>query len=599
MLLPGWAWALGALAALAVVFGESWRARELPATDLPRRARVLAALAVVCAALGAGWPALDSDFLGDDFGYVRLFDGKPLRSFLRLGDVSEGIWGQPLDELRPLFALSFKLGLLLHGPQARALLAGNLALHAACSLLVYLLARRLAGRLRTALGAGLIFALMPVHAEPLGWITGRVDSLPTLFYLGCVLLFARFRARAERRAWAAAVALYALGVFSKEILVTLPALLLAYDALLAGALRGPGAWRARLAALARVHAPFALIAALFLILRRLVFDSFAREGRFGAALMQSFLAQQPGKARALLLPWDAWRAQAEATGSAPFGLAPETFATAIGALLLGALAGLAIVAARAWRTQAPALVRIGFFGGLWYAITVLPLMVTYSSARHLYLPSCGTAIALALLLFPPLRGGATRAGPARVATLALLLGLHALLLRAGLREWAAAGEMSRLARAGISAICADLPAGATLVLTGVPATPPRVMGWRYALPFALEPPYVARASCAPHALIAPPGLDSQPQRDWWRRTRGLLATLFAGPAEERVSVRVLRWNARQGELRAHVTRPTRGLLAAQARQALGAAPDETLDLGSREGERLVRALAEGALRARP
>ncbi len=160
---------------------------ELPSVAAPRGRALAVPVAIAALVAAAAWPALDGDFLGDDFGYVQLFHAKPLASLLRLGDVSEGIWGQPLDELRPAFALFNKLRLLLHGPGPGALHASNLALHVAVCLVLYALVRTLVpGRRRTAVAAALVFGLMPVHVEPISWITGTVDSLPTLFYVGCV-----------------------------------------------------------------------------------------------------------------------------------------------------------------------------------------------------------------------------------------------------------------------------------------------------------------------------------------------------------------------------------------------------------------------------
>jgi hypothetical protein len=602
LLVAGWVGPRPALLLAAVIAGAwAWfderTGHDLAPRPPSRAARLGAPLLIVTVALIGAWPAQISDFLGDDFGYVRLFHDKPLRTFFRLGDVSEGIWGHPLDELRPVFALSFKLGLMLHGPSARGFLLDNLLLHSACCLLVYGLVRLLApGRLRPALAAGLIFALLPVHAEPLAWITGKVDSLPTLFYLSTALLFVAWRRGAGPRAYVAAVLVYAVGVFSKEILVTLPALLLAFDVLLfppAAAL----AWPARFAALVRVHAPFVATAAGFLALRRLVFESFAREGRVGAALLRQFAEQQPEKARALLLPFDAWTAGFDALGSRPLGMAPETAAAALAALLLGALAGCAAAPARRRELYAPAWALAGVFGLAFYVVTILPLLVTYASPRHLYLPSAGAAVALAVLLFPPTRDGGVRAGPARAAALLLLLGLHALLLRAALGEWGQAGDTSRRARAQIAAALDDLPAGRFVIVLGVPATTPRPVVWKFALPFALQPPFVARDVYSPYRVLEPPSLHSRPRAGWWALKREVLRELLDGPADEAVDLRVLRWNARAGELRARDTRPTRGLLRATAERVLGAPVDAPAADDATGAQGLVVALADAALRA--
>ena len=58
--------------------------------------------------------------------------------------------------------------------------------------------------------AASLFALMPSHAEPVAWISGRVDSLAALFYLGAFLCFVRFRL-VNRQAWLWATLLIFVG----------------------------------------------------------------------------------------------------------------------------------------------------------------------------------------------------------------------------------------------------------------------------------------------------------------------------------------------------------------------------------------------------
>ncbi len=70
----------------------------------------------------------------------------------------------------------------------------NIALHAANALLVLALARSVAGlRTGSAAVAGVAFGLLPVAAESVAWITGRVDTMPTLFYVASFLANGRRR----------------------------------------------------------------------------------------------------------------------------------------------------------------------------------------------------------------------------------------------------------------------------------------------------------------------------------------------------------------------------------------------------------------------
>ena len=56
------------------------------------------------------------------------------------------------------------------------------------------MARVVAGLpLPIAVFAGAVFALLPVQAETVAWITGRVDSLPAAFYIATFLALLRWR----------------------------------------------------------------------------------------------------------------------------------------------------------------------------------------------------------------------------------------------------------------------------------------------------------------------------------------------------------------------------------------------------------------------
>ena len=74
----------------------------------------------------------------------------------------------------------------------------NIAFHAANALLVLAIARAVAGlSLIASTYAALVFAILPLHAESVVWITGRVDTIPAVFFLGSFLAYARWR-RARR-----------------------------------------------------------------------------------------------------------------------------------------------------------------------------------------------------------------------------------------------------------------------------------------------------------------------------------------------------------------------------------------------------------------
>ena len=67
-----------------------------------------------------------------------------------------------------------------------------------------------------------VFAVHPLHVESVAWIIERKDVLSGLFYLTAVLLWLRFLQQPRPWRYALALLLFAAGMLSKSIVVTLP-----------------------------------------------------------------------------------------------------------------------------------------------------------------------------------------------------------------------------------------------------------------------------------------------------------------------------------------------------------------------------------------
>jgi hypothetical protein len=146
------------------------------------------ALGLLCLGLYAN--ALPNPFIFDDLPLVQ-HDSR-VRDF-EFGRIwTEQYWGEGhRDKLyRPLITLSLALNWLL-SDQPWTFRLVNLALHAACCILVFHLMRALFDDFRAAiLGAGL-FAIHPIHTEPLNTIIGRADIAVTALTLAAALLWWR------------------------------------------------------------------------------------------------------------------------------------------------------------------------------------------------------------------------------------------------------------------------------------------------------------------------------------------------------------------------------------------------------------------------
>jgi protein O-mannosyl-transferase len=129
----------------------------------------------------------------------------------------------------PVTFLSYKFDHALGGVEPFVYHVDSLVLHVLNALLVTLLAHRLLKRDRAALGVGLLFLLHPLHVEAVAWASGRKDLLSTAFALGSMLAYLSYRRDGSRAAYGWSVGLFALGLGSKVMVITLPLWLLLLD----------------------------------------------------------------------------------------------------------------------------------------------------------------------------------------------------------------------------------------------------------------------------------------------------------------------------------------------------------------------------------
>ena len=247
---------------------------------------------IVALSLLVGLPTIRSDnyFLGDDFGLVQHLHDLPFQRLLSyfVSDWTEGKYGGQLDELRPFLAFSYWLDAHLFGAtNAAAYHLTNVVLHMVNALLVLAIARAAApGQTGFPLLAAALFAVMPSHSEPLAWISGRVESLAAMAYLGAFLCFVRFRNLQQVRWLLASLVIFVCGLFTKQSLITFPALIVVYDVF------GPGrsgSIRGRTVSRMAAQVPFFVLLALYLVLRYQLFGNAVREGALGASMLVEFV----------------------------------------------------------------------------------------------------------------------------------------------------------------------------------------------------------------------------------------------------------------------------------------------------------------------
>ena len=173
---------------------------------------------------------LAGGFTYDDKAIVR--DNARLRSPGRVAEIfTTQYFGGPAgtgSAYRPVLLLSFAVQWWIHGAEPVGFHAVNVLFHVVATWLLAKLLLRLGLPPPSAVGAGLIFAVHPIHVEAVTGVVGRGETQAAVLALSFLLLSLRFLDGTRRRLWTLALALFAyvLASLTKESAVVAPALLL-------------------------------------------------------------------------------------------------------------------------------------------------------------------------------------------------------------------------------------------------------------------------------------------------------------------------------------------------------------------------------------
>ena len=283
----------------------------------------------------------------------------------------------------------------------------NVLLHAANTMLVLVVLRRMTGALwRSALVAAL-FALHPLHVESVAWVAERKDVLSTFFVLMTLWAYVRYAELQSlksvvRGGWSLfhppssffyllSLLLFALGLMTKPMVVTLPLVLLLLDYWplkrfeLATLISRP----ALAARLLLEKLPFVLAA---LLTSLITLRAANRHGWLSSAAQTSI----PDRLANVTLSYAryVWQAfwPADLAVYYPF---PATFS--VGSVAGAALLLLGISVAAFWMARWRPYFVVGW---LWYLVTLLPVigliqLAAYSHAdRYTYVPLIGLFVSL-------------------------------------------------------------------------------------------------------------------------------------------------------------------------------------------------------------
>jgi tetratricopeptide (TPR) repeat protein len=200
------------------------RAEALAARRLPRREWLLAFL-LVAATVVAYLSVWQAGFIWDDDSHLT-------KNPCIIGPLGfKGIWTTAAATYYPLVLSNFWVQHALWGLNPLPYHLVNVAMHAACGILLWKVLRQL--QVKGAWLGAALWALHPVQVESVAWITELKNTQSCFFYLLSIFFFLRWRetnvARSERprKIWSYGAALFCavLAILSKSSTVMLPVVL--------------------------------------------------------------------------------------------------------------------------------------------------------------------------------------------------------------------------------------------------------------------------------------------------------------------------------------------------------------------------------------
>lgn len=178
--------------------------------------------------------ALNNDFVFDDESVVQNnVSIQSLSNIPKFFTAEEGFHKVIGRYYRPVVSSLYAIDYAIWGLQPFGFHLTNIIIHVISSLLLLMVLIKLFGDykngLLAALIGSLIFAVHPIHTEAVSWVSGRTDSLTTLFFLMSFLFYIRYSEKGNKMfLWISLIA-YFTGLLSKEMIVTMPVLLFIYD----------------------------------------------------------------------------------------------------------------------------------------------------------------------------------------------------------------------------------------------------------------------------------------------------------------------------------------------------------------------------------
>jgi tetratricopeptide (TPR) repeat protein len=168
------------------------------------------------------------DFVNyDDPSYV--YQNTRITSGIDFANVAWAFTHVHSENWHPLTTITHMLDCQLHGLNAGWHHFTNVLLHCLAVVLLFVALERMTGALWRSAFVAAVFAVHPLHVESVAWIAERKDVLSALFFMLTLLAYLHYTRTPSIGRYLTVAIVFALGLMSKPMLVTLPFVLLLLD----------------------------------------------------------------------------------------------------------------------------------------------------------------------------------------------------------------------------------------------------------------------------------------------------------------------------------------------------------------------------------
>ncbi|MCX5679024.1 MAG: tetratricopeptide repeat protein [Candidatus Omnitrophica bacterium] len=289
------------------------------------------------------------------------------------------------DVYRPLTTISYAFDYRLWGLDTFGYHLESVLLHALNAILLFILLQLIFGNASIAFLSSLLFVCHPVQTEAVAWISGRSSVLFLFFYLASFICYLLFMKK-EKKAYLALSLIFFLGsLFSKEMAISLPLLLVLYDIHFA-----PGE---SLKKRALKLAPYFTLTVFFIAVRFIVINRVSQCGWWGGSSYHTFLTM-------LVVLGEYVKLMIAPVKLCAFYMTTVYTSIASAKVLLSVAAIVTLIASLPFifrRSRGISFAIAFFFLALLPVSNIVPLRALMAE-RFLYLPSIGFCVLVSILL---------------------------------------------------------------------------------------------------------------------------------------------------------------------------------------------------------